>query len=83
MLYEVITGKGRVDLLPVVRPQVFAGERQGVHLLAAHVGVLVFPVAPDGVGEANPVGAIRALAGRQRAFRITSYNVCYTKLLRT
>ena len=77
MLYEVITGTGGALLLETGRGR---GYSRG-------------PCGPGGIGEENSYGSStgtlldrqrRGLPGHARPgeHRITSYNVCYTKLLR-
>ena len=76
MLYEVITTPGREDQAvvhaEVLQAEVVLGDRREQRQVRAVVGA-------DQRGDDHQCGA-----GSQRtvSLRITSYNVCYTKLLR-
>ena len=68
MLYEVITGDHACVLRDELRGELAAGEHRRLEL--------------PGLGRGEQHAAVRCERDEQRMRRITSYNVCYTKLLR-
>ena len=75
MLYEVITPKGYSSHPSKKLPVVYYLPGQ--------------PAGAEGLFNAEPFEVLKMIAGLQQGadfpeegFRITSYNVCYTKLLR-
>ena len=72
MLYEVITEK----LIGLLR----GDEDNEIKLNPDGITVILF-VGVNGVGKTTTIGKL-AHYYKQQGNRITSYNVCYTKLLR-